>query len=197
MKKFIIVLLLLLFTVSSVFALNLSLGASVDASSLWVRPLSIGGDVRLDILDNLRLRVPLTFDKGDYRNLFSVGIVVDYSPFNRYTGMFLGFAVAEIGFLYQTGGKLQMIFINELELGFRQSMFNNYLFLESVLCVRDPTFAFSSSYKEIQSSIPSYSRFKFRINIGINFDLFTKNTPKSTNTSSSKSSSKRSTSSKK
>ena len=185
MKKILLIVFILCFVVFQLFAVNLSLGVSVDASSIWVRPLSIGGDLRLDILNELRIRVPLSFDKGNYYNLFTTGIIIDYSPFEKYIGMFFGFAVAEVGFLYRSSGRLQLVFLNEFQVGFRQSFFNNYLFFESILSIRDPFFIFSSSIKEIQNTIDSYSKFKFRLNIGVNFDLQSKPVKPTSKSSSS------------
>lgn len=185
-KKLLIILLFVFASSSKLFALNISLGASFDLSSIWVRPVNVSGDLRVDILDNLRVRVPLSFYKGTYNNLFTISAVVDYSPFDRYTGMFFGFALAELGLLYKGGGNMRMLFMNELQVGFRQSAFNNYVFFESILSLRDPFFAFNQQYKEINSSIPSYTKVKFMLNVGVNFDLFKKKTMKKTTTTKKK-----------
>ena len=73
-----------------------------------------------------------------------------------------------------------------MQVGFRQSAFNNYVFFESILSLRDPFFAFNQQYKEINSSIPSYTKVKFMLNVGVNFDLFKKKTTKKTTTTKKK-----------
>lgn len=203
MKKFFIILIIAISTTSSVFAAKVSLGFAGDITAAFVRPVSVEADLRIGVLDGLRIRLPITFDKGEYRSLAAFSLSIEYSPFKGETGMFIGLSAATFGFLFRPGdSNVHFLFLNDIYVGFRQSMFSDFVFIETRLVVRDPFTIFSSSINEIKNNIPSFSRFKFRLSIGFNFEITatkkqTKKTAKATTTKKSSSSSRGKTSSSK
>ena len=172
MKKILSILVIIVSSGFSVFAAKISLGFAGDITAIWVRPLSVEADLRIGVMEGLRLRFPVTFDKGEYRSLASFSLDIEYSPFQGDTGMFIGLSVANFGFLFRPGNSgIHFLFTNGVYIGFRQSMFNNFVFIESRLLIRDPLTVFSAAFNEIKNNIPDYSRFKFRLSIGFNFDI--------------------------
>ena len=103
MKKVISVLILIVSSGLSVFAAKISLGFAGDITAIWVRPLSVEADLRIGVMEGLKLRFPVTFDKGEYRSLASFSLDIEYSPFQGDTGMFIGLCVANFGFLFRPG----------------------------------------------------------------------------------------------
>lgn len=172
MKRKICILLILFSSGLSVFAAKISLGFAGDITAIWVRPVSVEADLRIGVMEGLRIRIPVNFDKGDYRSLASFSLSIEYSPFKGETGMFIGLSAATFGFLFRPGDSgVHFLFMNDVYIGFRQSMFNDFVFIESRLSIRDPLTVFSSSFNEIKNNIPEYSRFKFRLSIGFNFEI--------------------------
>lgn len=179
MKKIFIGVVVLAFLSNPLFArTKFAIGVSGDLSALWVRPLSVEADVRLDLTDELRVRVPVYYDRGLFRSFASFAISLDYSPFSPHTGIFLGIALVEFGFLFSKGTTPRFLFTNEIQIGFKQSFFSNYMFLEARLCIRDPTTAFSRSFDDLDYYLGGYERFKFRLNVGFNFEIRKSSPPK-------------------
>lgn len=163
----------LLFVSPLLFA-RVSLGVSADLSSAWVRPVSIEADVRAEFDHNLRLRVGVQYDRGNIKDLVTLSPSLDYSPFGKDVGLFLGIAPVDIAFLINSN-KPRVLIMNNLSLGIKQSFLQNIVFVELRLSVRDPTTLCKDNLAEIQRYVTDYSRFKFRLSVGFNFDIVSDN----------------------
>ena len=167
-KKFGLIVMLLI--PSPILFARVSLGVSADISSAWVRPVSIEADVRAEFSHNLRFRVGVQYDRGNIKDLVTLSPSLDYSPFGKDVGLFLGIAPVDVAFLINSN-KPRVLIMNNLSLGIKQSFLNNIIFVELRLSVRDPTTLCKNNLAEIQRYVTSYSRFKFRFSVGFNFDI--------------------------
>ncbi len=171
MRRFLFVILILILSLSSIYAYETDINLSVDLSTLdaaWNKALYTRFKLEANLTKELSLAIPITYcyDFITQYSLLSVNFDIYYHPIQ--TGPFVGLSIYSFVWLFSKELPENLLFSNsELTVGYTWFFYKNF-FIEPSLIIRNPCNIYSD-FEDIQKYFPKYSKLRFQFLFGYSF----------------------------
>lgn len=177
MKK-LLVLCLLLLCCTNVFA-GIELGFALDTGTVqdfFIKNSSynFSSDIRCRITPEFEARVPVGIVWKKEAKMFEAGLALIYYPFEK-AGFFAGLSLIQFGFVRPENILSEnTISLNEVLLGWT-FRFNNGIFIEPAVSIRDPSGTFADEYSLLKGAFPCYKTVRAHLSVGYRFSILKNN----------------------